>query len=705
MPLRPLKWLAATLAALMALVLLPLLWLVLFGWNWARGPLEDLALRKTGRALQIRGDLGVTLAWPTPLVRAQRVSYANPAWATDAQMLDAEAVEVSLDLPALLRGRLEFPELRLTKPRVFLEQASGGRKSWLLDRAQTDEEKRILIGRVLLDQGAVTYLDAAQHTAIHVALSTTDRAAMSTGATAGAAGNAPEGQPGRAANHTPGASAASEATAASGASAANAVAQRIEHGVVFTATGQFHAEPLVAQGSGGAVVRWRDESMPYPLRIQATIGRTNVSAEGSVTGLRQLKALDLQLALEGDSLSTLFPLIGMALPPTPAYRTAGHLLHTGALWRYESLAARVGQSDFAGTLQVDIGEPRHPRPVLSGTLTSRRLDLADLGPAVGAKKRAPGTAARPDDARRAAAGTARPPGRVLPDMPLDTARWASLDADVSLQAQTLVRPQALPLDGLQMRLRLEDRRLVLDPIGFDLAGGRLLAQVTLDGRAEPMQGRAKVQLRGLRLARLLPSVDLSRASIGQLNGDAELTGQGASLGGMLATSNGRLSLVAQDGEISRLLMEQVGLHLLEILRLNLSGDQRVHVNCAVADFSVARGVMQARALVLDTSVNTLVGSGSIDLAHETLDLTFNPRTKVASLLALRSPFYVKGPFSNPVVELDTGRMAARGAGALALGLLNPLLALIPLFEAGPGVESPCAALVRAAQTATPKAPS
>ncbi len=670
MPLGPLKTLAATLAALVTLALLPVLGLALFGWNWARGPLEDLALRKTGRALQIRGDLRVMPAWPSPRVRAHAVRYANPAWATEAQMLEADAVDVTMDLPALLRGRLTFPELRLAKPRIFLEQGSGGRKTWLLDRAQIDEQMRIPIGRVQIDQGAITYLDAAQRTAIHVVLSTTPAEA--------------DGGP-----------------ALSGATAADLATR----GVVFTAGGQFHGEPLVAQGSGGAVMRWRDESLPYPLALQATVGRTRVHADGTVTGLRQLTALDLQLELQGDSLASLLPLTGIALPPTPAYRASGRLRHSGSVWRFESLAGRVGQSDFAGVMQVAAGPVR---PLLSGTLTSRRLDLADLGPAVGAQKRAPGraqplvasTTASPPRSTTAAANTAR----VLPDMPLGTARWSSLDADVSLQAQTLIRPRALPLDGFLVRLRLQDRRLVLDPVGFDLAGGRLLAQVTLDGRVEPMQGHVKAQLRGLKLARLLPAVDLRRASIGQLNGEAELRGEGASVSRMLATSSGRLSLVAQDGEISRLLMEQMGLHLFEILRLNLGGDERVHVNCAVADFRVVRGVMHARGLVLDTSVNTLVGSGTIDLAHETLDLTFKPRTKVSSLLALRSPFYVRGPFSRPVVELDTGRVAARGAGALALGLLNPLLALIPLFEAGPGADSPCAQLLRATQAGLPKTP-
>jgi AsmA protein len=128
----------------------------------------------------------------------------------------------------------------------------------------------------------------------------------------------------------------------------------------------------------------------------------------------------------------------------------------------------------------------------------------------------------------------------------------------------------------------------------------------------------------------------------------------------------------------------------------------VKLNCAVADFGVAGGRMQARALVLDTAANTLVGSGSVNLADETLDLTLTPRTKVSSLVALRSPIHVTGRFDKPVVTVDSGRLAARGAGALLLGLVNPLLALIPLFETGPGTESECARLVSEARAALPK---
>jgi len=645
-PRRTLKWLAAVLAAVLALPLLAALWLAVFGWNWARGPLQDLAMHKTGRALVIGGDLSVDLAWPAPRVRASAVSFANPPWAAEPQMLTADAVDLSVDLREWLRGRLVFPEVRLQRPRAFLEQASGGRKTWLLDPTQTDEQARLHIGMVLLDQGEIHYADAAQRTAVRVDLQSTGSAAIEP---------APE--------------AASP-------------------GVAFKAEGRYHGQALAAHGSGGPVLAWSDETRPYPLRVQATMGRTQVQATGTVTSLLRFTAVDLRLSLRGDSLASLFPLIGLALPPTPPYHSDGRLVRNGAEWRYESFSGKIGHSDIAGTLQVDTAAAR---PVLSGALVSRRLDLADLGPAVGAR----------DAATAPAPGTPERTARVLPDLPFDTARWNSLDADVTLQAQTLRHAESLPLEKLQLRLVLIDRQLTLDPLAFGLAGGELKLRVVLDGRADPLRGQAKGRLRGLKLSLLLPTVDLTKTSIGELHGEVDLSGHGPSVGRMLATSEGRVSVVADRGEISRLLMERIGLHLLEILRLNMTGDQTVALNCAVADFRVSHGVMKAQALVLDTAVNTLIGSGDIDLAQETFDLTIVPHTKVTSLIALRSPVHVIGPLGKPVIEVDTGSVVLRGAGALALGLVNPLLALIPLVEAGPGLDSECGKLIRQAESALP----
>ena len=142
---RTLKWLVVL---FLALPLLAMLYVAIFGWNWARAPLQRIVTQKTGRELVIGGDLKVKLGWPAPRISAHAVTFANPPWAKEKQMLAVDDVEFSVDLPDLFKKSLMFPEVRLTRPVVFLEQAADGRKTWLLDLHQSDENARIPIGRL-----------------------------------------------------------------------------------------------------------------------------------------------------------------------------------------------------------------------------------------------------------------------------------------------------------------------------------------------------------------------------------------------------------------------------------------------------------------------------------------------------------------------------------------------------------------------------
>jgi AsmA protein len=129
----------------------------------------------------------------------------------------------------------------------------------------------------------------------------------------------------------------------------------------------------------------------------------------------------------------------------------------------------------------------------------------------------------------------------------------------------------------------------------------------------------------------------------------------------------------------------------------MSSDKLVKLRCGVAEFDVKGGNMRANALVFDTEVTTIFGTGNIDLGQERLDLTLNQKTKNTSPLALRSPIHVRGSFVRPEVSVDKGPIAARAIGAVALAIVNPLLTLIPLIDAGPGKDSDCGQLVRDAR--------
>jgi len=272
---------------------------------------------------------------------------------------------------------------------------------------------------------------------------------------------------------------------------------------------------------------------------------------------------------------------------------------------------------------------------------------------------------------------------------------------VTLHARTFVRSRALPLENLATHLKMQNALLMLDPLDFGFAGGHLQGVISLDGRQQPIQAHARIGAHKIRLSELFPSIDLAQSSRGQLNGEFDLRGAGDSVDHMLATADGRIALVVAEGEISKL-MEKTGLNLLEILHLKMTGDKTIKLRCAVADFAVKGGVMAVNALIIDTDVSTLIGRGSINLDQERLDLTLTPNTRATSLIALRGPIYSKGTFSQPKVKLDKGRIAMRSAGALVLGLINPLYALLPLVEMGPGRDSECGKLIEATLNPLPK---
>jgi uncharacterized protein involved in outer membrane biogenesis len=82
----------------------------------------------------------------------------------------------------------------------------------------------------------------------------------------------------------------------------------------------------------------------------------------------------------------------------------------------------------------------------------------------------------------------------------------------------------------------------------------------------------------------------------------------------------------------------------------------------------------------------------------------NPQTKALRLFTLRTPFYVRGSFKKPDLQLDKKVLALKGGAAAALAIVAaPAAALLPLINTGPGKDSPCAALLAQAG-AKPQAP-
>jgi len=487
---------------------------------------------------------------------------------------------------------------------------------------------------------------------------------------------------------------ASSVTAAKGVSptagAVPAVTPVSPYRLGWTMKGKYNNSPVSGTGKLGEVLSLQDATRPFPLQADVKIGDTRIALVGTLTDPMHLAALDWRLWFQGQSLSHLYSLTGIALPDSPPFATEGRLIGAfkpaGNVFRYQDFTGRVGGSDLNGTL---VYEGITPRPKLSGNLVSHLLQFSDLAPLIGADSNA--EKAKRGDVDR------QPSNKALPVEAFRTDRWKSIDADVTFAGKRIIRDASLPITDLYTHVMLSNGRLQLVPLRFGVAGGDLTADIDLDGGKEPLQARVSMGARHVKLKQLFPTSKTMQSALGEINGDAALSATGNSPARLAATSNGEIKLLVQHGAVSAFLMEAAGLNVANAVIERLFGNRDVQINCAASDFVVDNGVLNSKVFVVDTQDAVIDVDGTIDLRTEGMDLGIHPHTKGFRIFSLRSPLYVKGTFKDPHIGVDALPLAARGAAAVGLGLLNPFAALIPLLAPSHHEEAPCAQLFKALQ--------
>jgi hypothetical protein len=646
-----LKWSAAGIIAALAIFIVAVL---VFGLNGAKPWINERVSKAIGRPFAIRGDLSLgwrnpdrteneRLSWlPWPHLAARDIVIGNPDWATTGPtMANVKEADFSLNPQALLSKNVVIPSLRFDEPNLNLERAADGRNNWTFRSDTSPSEWHVNIQRLVLVKGTVRLVDAIKKADVRADIHTLEEG---------------DGK---------------------------------GYGIGWNMKGRYNGEAVSGSGKAGSVLSLQAQTAPYPVQADIQAGKTRIGLEGTLTKPSDLAALDLQLNLSGASMAHLYPLTGIVLPETPPYSTRGHLAGKlnaqGGNWSYEKFSGKVGSSDLSGTLDYKSGKPR---PLLTGSVSSNLLRFQDLAPLIGADSNA-------SKARRGAP-VVQPPGKVLPVEPFKTDRWTSIDTNVKFTGRKIVRDKDLPIDNLETTIQLQDGVLNLVPLNFGVAGGSFNSTINLDGREGNIKARMKIAARHLRLNKLLPAFQPMQTSLGEINGDAALTATGNSIAALLGSSNGEVKMLINQGTVSKLLLEEMGLNIGSIVLTSLFGDKQVKINCLASDFAVSNGQMTTRVFIVDTDDAVISVDGKVNLKMEQLNLTINPQSKGVRIISLRAPLYVTGPFKKPKIAVDKGVLALKAGGAVALAIAAPVAALLPLINMGPTEDSACAALLREA---------
>ena len=603
--------------------------------EWAERSLEKMVSGKLDREVQIE-DIGFRWGWP-PGVVVGKLRIGNPQWAKTPNLIDADGLYARVEVLPLLKGMVVIPYLGANRATAGLE-TDGKRATWRFGES-SDEPSKLVLMRVYMDDGEVVYLDPNEKTDVKVKVK-------------GSAGQGGE--------------------------------------LKAQGSGTFRGEAFKAN----ARIPELSTQHEAPVRFQgdAQVGKTRAQAEGWLA--TDGKSLEFDAQLAGATMKELNKITGMVLPDTPPYNLRGHLKHEGHDWHFSKFAGKVGDSDLRGDLTFT--KPPQGRSFLKANLLSKLLDFDDLGPLIGAPpKTDAGETASEEQKAKSAQREAT--DRLLPDTEFKTAAWGKMDADVTLKADKIQRPKQLPIEAFSTHILLKDSQLKLDPLNFGVAGGNIVSIVNLNGKAQPMQGTIKADIKSLQLGRLFPESKTMQDALGTLYGRAELTGTGQSIGKLLGTSNGKASMVVEGGHVSQLLMELLELDVAQIVMLFGKGGQKEELRCAVSGFDVKDGVAMADSFIIDSNETVVNVDGSVSFKDETLDLKATPSAKHSSLVSLRTPMNLTGPMRKPKVRPEAGPLVRKAAVAGALGAINPALAVFALYEPARGKDQPCAQLIAEAK--------
>jgi hypothetical protein len=421
-----------------------------------------------------------------------------------------------------------------------------------------------------------------------------------------------------------------------------------------------------------------------------------LNAKGSVADLTGEVAVDLSIEVESDVPAAVAQMTGNELPIKGPVALSGKVRGSKTVMKMTGLKATVGGSDLSGELAVTTV----PRLQFVGKLASSLLNLADFA--------APAATAGPETAGPVApaaqpAKAESDDGRIFPKTPLPLAALHVADANLVVQIGKLILKDKQLID-VAATVQLNAGRLVVEPFRFGLAGGVVEGEASLDAAGKMPVVALRLEGRQVELGKLDSKSPITG---GKSDVKVDLKGSGESVRALMASASGETSISVGEGRLQNKAVDFAAgdliFQVLGAINPFVKSEDTTQMTCAAVRLVLRDGVATAdKGIAMRTSKVDVVGSGTIDLRSEGLDLFIKPRARGGVGLSLSSPLAglvkVGGTLNKPSMGIDTAgtlRTAASVGAGVATGGLSVLGEL--LLDKATIDEDPCRTALGQAQ--------
>jgi len=394
---------------------------------------------------------------------------------------------------------------------------------------------------------------------------------------------------------------------------------------------------FIIQGTSLADLISQPEAMT--VHIGADAAGAKLTLDGRMALPIHSQDASLEMTFAGASLDSLEELINVDLPPFGPYLLNARFAIVKTGYELSNLHLEVGSSQLDGTMKLNTSGAT---PLTEIQLKSTRLQLDDFSTAGWELESRPIESERPGtspDERNKSIEVGKSSGLLSPEVLNDFDTVFTIEVAQVLSGKD-------DLGGGMLKMAIENGRFSIDPLRLDLPGG----SVQVGFGYHPTATDATVHLSALidqfDVGILVRRVDLEKKLGGLLSVDVELDGTAPDLRHLLANTNGHVDFAFWPENLDAGIVDLWAVNLLTILSEQVDDEPGSTLNCMVARFGLVEGVMQEKAIFMDTTRMSVNADATIDFKAETIDVLAEPKAKRPEYFSLAIPVKIQGKFTD-----------------------------------------------------------
>jgi len=421
-------------------------------------------------------------------------------------------------------------------------------------------------------------------------------------------------------------------------------------------------------------------SQPVPVKLDMSSDQLRATLDGEVANLISQPTVDLNAWIDAPSLEPFRPLLhDGAIKLAPFTLRAGIALGGPAgnkTAEVKNLLINAGPGQIDGWLRL--ASPGN-RQRIDGELNLVNLDLSWEVPS------------KPAPAEEKARGSTEE--RVFSSERFDNTYLRRYDGNLVLSVKNIRLP-GRTLGGFSVSVNFGKGLLNLDLLRSEAVGDTAAhASLRLDARTDVTAFDLNLRSSSLDLRTLLSRSSLAGMLTGNMAVDVTLRGRGASMAEMMASLDGDIKLVLDNGTAKAEALDSVVGGVRAVLgQAFAKKSKESKIICALCDLSVKSGLVSTRLALVDTEYSLILAEGTVDLGQERLKLKVTPQAKGVTL-SVASPVWIRGSLSHPNFDIDTKGAIDKVVELLTVIAYPPVL-IVGLEDMVINKDNPCITMVK-----------